>query len=191
MILYRFALPLLGLWGCDAPCLGECGGVQANYLTLATVKDASGHTLVHVCSDFNASDSRSKLRFSAEPGSVVEEEVLNEGRLDYYESHDAPHRDTAYWCDSTALDPAWTRNLQTVNTCIVVTDDDPPAKILSIEPRGIISGKVSSGYTMKLEVLHSGVLHVRFDKACKAQALDQPAPDGGADYPSRPELEIL
>ena len=73
--------------------------------------------------------------------------------------------------------------------CLRAADDDPPATILAVEPRGeiAVSGS-SSGYALKLEVRHPGVLRVVFDEECLREHFVYDS-DAGAPIP-RGEVTI-
>jgi hypothetical protein len=159
------------------------------------VKDlSSDQTLVEVCAFRVDPDARAMMRFRAQAGSVVEEQVLLEGRSEDFEGHDPVHGGQQFWCsDAPKTDATAARRLASVNTCIVVADADPPARIIDIEPRGLFPGPgLSTGYALRLEILHPGVLHVVDDEECRAKVLGRAIPDGGlAAHASWAELEVL
>lgn len=126
----------------------------------------TGETLLTFCHGTGVDRSKIVV-FSAPAGSIVEEEVLFEGRQEKYHGAIPPTRDEAFWCGSAPevyLRPAdyW--------VCLRGADADPPATILSVDRRGELGDKDgSSGYALKLEVRHPGVLRVTFDVPCLLQ----------------------
>lgn len=190
------ALLSLGASACSTPCLsGECGGVQDTDVLRAKVTDvSSGETLVEVCAKKSDPDAHAKVRFRARAGATVEERVLFETVTEEYQGHDAPvHAGSAFWCSDVPKHlGGGTGRLLSANICLEVSDEDPPAKILEIAPRGDVFGQRSTGYTLKLEILHSGLLHVRLNGECEGMAFGRPSPDGGLlPRDERVELEVL
>lgn len=119
-------------------------------------------TLSTFCAETSVEHS-DVIAFSAPAGTMVEEEVLIEGRTEKYWGVE-PERPETFWCTQEALP-----FLHPVRPwiCLRQADDDPPATIVAVEPRGEmgVSGW-SSGYALKLEVQHPGVLQVVFDEDC-------------------------
>jgi hypothetical protein len=128
-----------------------------------TVRESGTETtLTNFCAETSVEHSDA-IAFSAPAGTRVEEEVLIEGRTEKYWGVQ-PERPDTFWCTNEPLP-----YLHPVRpwTCLREADEDPPATILAVEPRGEmgISGW-SSGYALTLEIQHPGVLHVVFDENC-------------------------
>ena len=141
-------------------------------------------TLATFCAE-NSVERSDAIAFSAPAGTVVEEEVFLEGRTEKYWGV-APERPETFWCTDEAV-----TYIHPVGpwTCLRQADDDPPAIILAVEPRGEMGlTGWSSGYALKLEVQHPGVLHVVFDENCLREHVAS-NPDGGAPVP-RGEVTI-
>jgi hypothetical protein len=147
-------------------CVGPHTSSHDYGIYFGTVKDTStGTTLSSFCTSV-AVERSSVIVFSAAPGSVVEEEVLFEWRTEKYPGSVPPQRDEAFWCSGA---PEVYDRLNELWNCLRSTDSDPPATILAIEQRGQLGDKgSSSGYALKLEVRHPGVLHLAFDSQCRA-----------------------
>jgi hypothetical protein len=156
------ALLAAGICSCDVHASSHDYGIY-----FGTVKDtSSGATLSAFCRSVTVERS-SFIVFSAAPGSVVEEEVVLEWRKETYPGSVPPQRDEAFWC-SAALEVF--RHDYRFWPCVRSTDSDPPAVILAIEPRGQLGDKGSStGYALKLEIRHPGVLYVAFDSRCLSE----------------------
>jgi hypothetical protein len=166
-------------------------------LVLASVKDvSSGSTLTQLCAlrhDIDKAAPSPIVKFHAEPDAIVEEQVLLEVRSESYRGTE-PVRGQAFWCsDAPKADPSTTRVIADINTCFVVTDKDPPAEILGIDPRGLQPGHgLSTGYALKLKILHPGVLHIVVDDVCRHMVLGRPVPASGIPSPMPwAELEVL
>jgi hypothetical protein len=112
---------------------------------------------------------------------MVEEEVFVEGRTERYKGgEEAPERDASFWCSDV---PELYVRPTTFWACLRAADDDPPATIMAIEPRGEIAlNGASSGYALMLQVQHPGVLRVIFDAQCLIDASDS-TPDAGMPVP--------
>jgi hypothetical protein len=158
------------------------------FLHYGSVRDVgTGATLVTFCGGGHATQS-DVIVFSAPTGSVVEEEVFFEGRTEKYQGAMPPERDQAFWCSASPE-----VYLRPVNywTCLRASDPDPPATISSIERRGVLGVKeTSSGYALKLEVRHPGVLRLIFDPACVRSQSDSFGDAAGTPVPHA-ELTIL
>jgi hypothetical protein len=148
-------------------CLGAHVSSHDYGIFFGTVKDTStGATLSSFCTSVAVERSNTVV-FSAPPGSVVEEEILFEWRKETYPGSVPPQRDEAFWCSAT---PETYLRLNDLWICLRSTDSDPPATILAVESRGQLGDKgSSSGYALKLEVRHPGVLHLTFDSQCRAE----------------------
>ena len=85
---------------------------------------------------------------------------------------------------------ALTATLTGIWSCLRVADDDPPAEIVKIEPRGTSSSRGrSTGYALTLRILHPGILHTRLDTACKEAAAGA---DGGlSPSTTNVQMEVL
>jgi hypothetical protein len=163
------------------------------------VKDLdSGKVLTEVCmqrGDYLSGNPQTQpiMKVHVSAGARIEEQVVLEARTEHYEGAE-PNRDRSFWCsDVPTVDKNAARRIADINTCFVVADADPPAKIVAIDARGVMPGHgLSTGYALRLEILHPGVLHIVGDDACRAKALGEPAPDGGPS-PNTPwaELEVL
>lgn len=157
-------------------CTGDLDARLSEYQLLhGAVRDLnSGATLFTFCRGLGLEQSEVVV-FSAPPGAIVEEEVLIEGRSEKYHGGVPPSRDDAFWCSSAPevyLRPIgyW--------SCLRAAEADPPASILSVERRGELGIKeTSSGYALKLEVRHPGVLRTFFDPACMAIQSGSPLSD--------------
>jgi hypothetical protein len=132
-----------------------------------TVTDlATGVALVAFCAVTTAEHS-DRVVFEAAPGSVVEEEVLYEGRQEKYTGGVPPQRDEAFWCSDVPT--VYDRPLEFWG-CLRGHDADPPASIMAIEQRGnAFSNGASSGYALKLQIRHSGVLNLQLDPQCLSE----------------------
>lgn len=151
-----------------------------------TVREPStGATLKTFCAESSA-DHSEVVVFSASTGAIVEEEVFVEGRTEKYTGTVPPERETGFWCTDA---PQFYQRPANHWTCLRAADDDPPAAILSVEPRGEMGPNgSSSGYALELQVLHPGVLHVILDEQCLGERTDAGV-DGGAPM-SQGELTI-
>jgi hypothetical protein len=150
-----------------------------------TVRESDAETtLAQFCAETSV-EHADVIVFSAPAGAMVEEEVFVEGRTEKYWGT-PPERTAAFWCTDepvSYLHPVrpW--------TCLRQADDDPPATILAVEPRGEMGVMGwSSGYALKLEVQRPGVLRVVLDEGCLREhsAYD---PDAGTSDP-REEMTI-
>jgi hypothetical protein len=140
---------------------------------------ATGITLTEFCADASIEHADSVV-FSAPAGTTVIEEAFVEGRTEKYFGDLPPERDAAYWCSDAAV-----VYLHPVNPwiCLRGPDEDPPATILSLEPRGEIAvNGASSGYALTLEVQHRGVLRVVLDEQCLTDHAFRTS-DAGAPVP--------
>lgn len=170
-----------------ALCASSCTELSARWsdhqVFFGSVREpATGASLTTFCAQTTAERS-AVIAFSAAPGARVEEEVVLEGRTEKYFGSAPPERDEAFWCSDVAQ--VYLRPLQPW-ICLRAADEDPPAAILAVEPRGeIVSNGMSSGYALALEVRRSGVLRVLFDEECLREELGitadaGPDVDGGA-----------
>ena len=153
---------------CAISCVRDLQSNSHDYQVFhGTVRNMStGGTLLTFCHGLGI-DRSQVVVFSAPAGSVVEEEVLFEGRLEKYRGGMPPVRDEAFGCSAA---PEVSFRPGDVWTCLRAADPDPPATILSVDRRGELLDKDgSSGYALKLEVRHPGVLHVVFDAPCLIQ----------------------
>ena len=149
-------------------CLPDLQSNSHDYQVFhGTVRNMNtGETLLTFCHGLGI-DRSQVVVFSASAGSVVEEEVLFEGRQEKYRGGIPPLRDEAFWCSAA---PEVYFRPGDVWTCLRAADHDSPATILSVERRGELLDKDgSSGYALKLEVRHPGVLRVVFDVPCLIQ----------------------
>lgn len=185
---------------CSSLCTtGECSEEHAADVILGSVKDLdSGKVLTEICmlrSDYlaNSPQTQPLMKVHASEGARLEEQVVLESRTERY-SGTEPDRGQSFWCgNAPKVDKNAARRLADINSCLVVADADPPAKIVAIDPRGAQPGHgLSAGYALNLEVLHRGVLHIVGDDACRAKVLGLPMPDG-APSTNTPwaELEVL
>jgi len=155
-------IPLaLGLGSCS---METHNSVHQYSIYFGAVKDTNtGATLSTFCTYTDVARS-SAIVFSAAPGSFVEEEVLFESRQEEFAGSTPPERDEAFWCSDAPV--TYLRNNE-YWICLHSTDSDPPATILAVERRGQLGEKdSSSGYALKLQVRHPGVLHVAFNAQC-------------------------
>ena len=132
-----------------------------------TVKDMNtGTSLSTFCT--NPEVERSKvIVFSAPAGSIVEEEVLFEWRQEKFPGSVPPQRDETFWCGTAP--ETYNRPVE-YWICLQSTDSDPAATILAVERRGELGEKdSSSGYALKLQVRHPGVLHIAYSAKCLAE----------------------
>jgi hypothetical protein len=155
--------------------VGCVGDLQSNSHEYSLVRGSvrmvnTNETLLTFCQGGFVADRSGLVQFSAPAGSVVQEEVLFEGRTEKYHGGVPPVRDDAFWCGPTPnvyLRPVeyW--------TCLRNADADPPATILNVEQRGELGLKESSsGYALTLEVRHPGILRVVFDVPCLLKHTD-------------------
>jgi hypothetical protein len=166
---------------------------------LGSVKDlASGKVLAEICvqrGDYLSANPQTQplMKVHASEGARIEEQIVLEGRTEHYEGTE-PNRDRSFWCsDAPKVDNNAASRIANINTCFVAADADPPAKIVAIDARGVMIGHgLSTGYALRLEILHPGVLRIIGDDACRAKAKGEPVPDGGPS-PQTPwaVLELL
>jgi hypothetical protein len=140
---------------------------------------AAGATLANFCAETSVAHS-DVIVFSAPVGAMVIEEVFVEGRTEKYTGTVPPDRDGAFWCsDAPQL---YLRPVQPW-ICLRAGDDDPPAALSKVEPRGEMgTNGSSSGYALELEVRHAGVLRLVFDPQCLEERAG-PGFDAGALVP--------
>ena len=153
----------VGLTSCS---MEENVSVHQSGIYFGTVKDTNtAATLSTFCRYADVVRS-SAIVFSAAPGSLVEEEIFFEWREEKFAGSIPPERDEAFWCGAA---PVTYQRPTDYWICLHSTDVDPPATILAVERRGELGQKASSGYALKLEVRHPGVLHVAFNAPCLAE----------------------
>jgi len=181
----RTAFVLLGALGA-ASCTELSARWNDHRVFLGTVRDATtGTTLATFCAETSVEHSDA-IVVSAPAGTTVEEEVFVEGRTEKYFGDSPPERDSAFWCTDGAV-----TYLHPVDPwiCLRAADDNPPATILALEPRGEMAANgSSSGYALELQVERPGVLRVVLDEQCLKDN-SFPTPDGGAPVP-RGEVTI-
>jgi hypothetical protein len=167
-------------------CIGAVCGLSCTELSAqwndhrvffgAVRESGTGATLTTFCAETSVERAQAII-FSAPAETMVVAEVSVEGRTEKYKGDAPPDRDAAFWCSDVPqvylypVEP-W--------TCLRAADDDPPAKILAIEPRGEVAARgASSGYALDLQVRHPGVLRVVFEAECLREHFDS-LPDAGA-----------
>jgi hypothetical protein len=172
-------LALIGALGATS-CTELSARWNDHRVFFGTVRDsATGITLTEFCADAS-NEHADTVVFSAPAGTTVIDEAFVEGRTEKYFGDLPPERDAAYWCSDAAV-----VYLHPVNPwiCLRAPDDDPPASVLTVEPRGEIAASgSSSGYALELAVQHPGVLRVVFDEQCLTDHAF-PISDAGAPIP--------
>jgi hypothetical protein len=143
-----------------------------------TVRESGTDTALTTFCSLGSVEHGTVIVFSASAGTMVEEEVLVEGRTEKYFGGIPPDRADSFWCsDGPELYIRPSRPW----ICLRAADDDPPAAILAVEARGEIGPTgASSGYALELEVRRPGVLHLTYDEQCLQERFDISA-GGGAD----------
>jgi hypothetical protein len=155
----------------------------------AVREPGTGATLTTFCAETSV-ERADAIVFSAPVGAIVEEEVFLEGRTEKYKGS-APERDQTFWCSDVAqlyVRPAdlW--------VCLRTVDDDPPANIMAVEPRGEMGANgASSGYALTLQIRHPGVLRVILDAQCLRERSDagpNDAVDASADVEADASADV-
>jgi hypothetical protein len=178
-------LPALLIALCALSCTELSARWNDHPVFFGSVREAgTGAMLTTFCATTSVERSE-VIVFSAPAGSMIQEEVFVEGRTEKYWGGTPPDRPEAFWCSDAPqvyLGPA------TPWVCLRAADDDPPATILAVEPRGEIGDNGSSGYALALQVERPGVLRVVLDEQCLRDRFDF-APDAAAPI-ARGELTI-
>ena len=151
-----------------------------------SVRDVeTGETLTTFCA-LTSVERSEVVVISAPAGATVEEEAFVEGRTEKYFGT-APERADTFWCSDAAklyLRPSqpW--------VCLHAADDDPPATILAVEPRGEVGASgASSGYALRLQIQRPGVLRVKLDAKCLHQRFDAGPQPPDDDPDADPDAE--
>jgi hypothetical protein len=179
-------LPVLAFYLCGCDGKLDVRSHQAS-LYFGSVRDvATRTTLSSFCAEVNTPRAE-RIVFSASAGQVVEEEVLFEMRSEDYRGGVPPQRDERHWC-TTPLEviDRWIEYW----ICLRTVDADPPASIVGFEPRGTLGVRESSsGYALKLEVHHPGVLNLALGQQCLREHAQSPS-DPVVHSPPFAELTI-